>query len=51
MYWIEISYSKKLKFADFDDFMAAIGLLMAGGLNNLEIGCVSEERNESTGSD
>lgn len=36
-YVIRISYSLELEFSDFDDFTAAIGMLIAGGQRKMDV--------------
>lgn len=36
-YVIKISYSLELEFSDFDDFTAAIAMLIAGGQREMDV--------------
>ena len=42
-YAIEIGYSFEVEFKDFDDFTAAIGMLIAGGQRKMELRITDEK--------
>ena len=42
-YAIEIGYSFEIEFRDFEEFTAAIGMLIAGGQRKMELRITDEE--------
>ena len=42
-YSIEIGYSFEIEFRDFEEFTAAIGMLIAGGQRKMELRITDEE--------
>ena len=45
-YVINIGYSFEIEFTEFDDFTAAIGMLVAGGQRKMEIRIIDEKEDK-----